>query len=75
MKYLEKHEPYPYLNIEEKDAEGVDVSGVYPEVYNVIHESEDPAGDIHEMSVRINEMILKKTGKKLYVIPFAIAVI
>ena len=63
LKYLEKHEPYPYLNIEDKYAEGVDVSGVYPEVYNVIHESEDPAGDIHEMSVRINEMILKKTGK------------
>ena len=63
--YDEKLEPFPFLNIDEDYAQGVDVSEYYPDIYNVIHNSDKPAEELSETAARINEVVAKRHGKTL----------
>ena len=56
-KYDRSLEQYDYLNIEEGYSDGTDVSKIYPEIYNVIHQVENQEKEIFNLAKQMQEAI------------------
>lgn len=59
-KHVAEYEPYDYINIEENYYDGVDLSVLFPEIYNSIHKVKDSESEIKAIS----EKIIKTTKTK-----------
>lgn len=63
-KYNPDLEEFPYVNIEENYHDGVDISNIFPELYNVVKESDDPYHESEKLSNQLMEIITKLAQNK-----------
>lgn len=67
-KYDEDIEDYDYLNLETNYSDGIDLKGIYPEIYNVIHDVKDTKREIKNMALKITKAIKERNNAKPFFI-------
>lgn len=61
--YDEKLEIYDYVNIEENYYAGIDLSNIYPEIYNCVHNSKNPKNEFRKQFGFMKSKLVENRNK------------
>lgn len=66
--YDSEYEPYDYMNVDDNFNDGIDLTSIYPELYDAVHTVSDPNKEIGRIVLKMQESVNKNMKK----IPFLV---